>query len=176
CDVMAPTMAPSPAIINLSNSCWAIGGFRLLSVRAFVLYFGVKFLAILVLGLMTVGAAEQIVYPGWLKVPKPELVLHVQHEDIKPSARRDAGEFVLMIMRELIRSGFTIHVSREYLAQEIAYYEKFVNEERYPAMSKAVLSCLKQAQERGAFDWDALRKITPPEDDPIAIYDYFPWL
>ena len=135
-----------------------------------------KFLPVRVLSAISAAAAEQAVDPGWLKVPAPELVLNVRHEGVKPSARRDAGEFVLMVIRELTHKGFTVHVSREYLAQEIAYYEKFADEERYPAISKAVLAGLTKAEETGAFDWDIFRKIAAPEDDPIATYDYFPWL
>ncbi len=69
------------------------------------------------------GASNSIPVPqGWLQSPSRALVLDIRHQFLEPSARRDAGEFVMTVLNLLVNANYNVGLSDDYILDEIKYY------------------------------------------------------
>jgi hypothetical protein len=94
---------------------------------------------------------------GWLQSPSHELVLDVRHKWFEFGARQDACEFLATLINLLAQANYTVHLSDDFIQQEINYYREYLNQEVPVELSKGLLGCLEQSRAAGVLDWDCFK-------------------
>jgi hypothetical protein len=125
----------------------------------------------------TAASAPVAAAPGSpVFVSSRDIVLQVHHEKMIPECRNEAGELVQTVVQELLRKGYVVHFSREYVEAERAYYRDHLTNEIPPETAKAVLACLDGSLKTGMLEWECLRAAHRAAPDSAAVMRNFPWL
>ena len=119
---------------------------------------------------------DDVLKKDWLYLPERALVFDVRYGGLTVHCRPEAGELAQGFVRQLLRAGYTIHFSRDYVRRELEYFEAHQEDEPKLATARGLASALRETLKQGYFDWTAIRQIHLDAPDSEAVTRGLPWL
>lgn len=114
--------------------------------------------------------------PGWLSSLSKTVVLEVEHENLSPACRVEAGMFVEALLSELVNAKVTLCLSPRFLKSELTYYRSHLADEKPRAIAEGVMLALEDALRRGEIDWSGLHELHVRAPNSDAVARHLPWL